>query len=200
MGNSTKQQMIDVAIRLISRKGYHGTAVSDVSKALGVRNATIYHYVASKQELLFLALSEALVRLLAAVGDLEEGMGDDDALLELSEIVKRHLRFTLERPDDLQIILAERRFLEAPYREKFQALLDGHYARITALVQRAMDHGQIPAGDARIIALSLIGMVNGMPGWYRAGGRLSEEQVFSILHELGIKRLLGARDHAPDAG
>ena len=42
----------EVALRLFAEKGYHGTALSEVASALGIRTPSLYNHIDSKQELL----------------------------------------------------------------------------------------------------------------------------------------------------
>lgn len=48
---TTKDQILDVASRLISVKGYHSTSLDDVLRESGVGKGNFYHYFKSKEEL-----------------------------------------------------------------------------------------------------------------------------------------------------
>jgi AcrR family transcriptional regulator len=68
-----RQQILDAALEVFSRTGYHATNVSDVAAQAGVSQGTIYWYFDSKDELFQAAL-------LSAFGDIGE-----DAIRALSE-------------------------------------------------------------------------------------------------------------------
>ena len=52
MPEDTKQRLAFTAMRLFSEKGYESTSVSDILKAAGANSGSLYHFFATKQELL----------------------------------------------------------------------------------------------------------------------------------------------------
>jgi len=51
-GGDKRERILDAAVRVFARKGFHATRVSEVAKAAGVADGTIYLYFESKDELL----------------------------------------------------------------------------------------------------------------------------------------------------
>ena len=62
-----RRQILDAAIRVFARQGFHATRVSDIADEAGVAYGLVYHYFKSKDEVLERALHRALVA--AAGGD-----------------------------------------------------------------------------------------------------------------------------------
>ncbi|HTT99893.1 MAG TPA: TetR/AcrR family transcriptional regulator [Rhizomicrobium sp.] len=52
MPEDTKQRLAITAMRLFSEKGYESTSVSDILKAAGANSGSLYHFFATKQDLL----------------------------------------------------------------------------------------------------------------------------------------------------
>ena len=52
MPDDTKQRLLMTAMRLFSEKGYESTSVSDILKAAGANSGSLYHFFATKQDLL----------------------------------------------------------------------------------------------------------------------------------------------------
>ena len=57
--------VLAVAVELFNERGYDGTSMGDLAAGLGIAKSAIYHHVASKEELLSLALDRALDGLVA---------------------------------------------------------------------------------------------------------------------------------------
>ncbi len=55
---SKKQQLIDKAIELFSKHGYHGTGIDTILAQTGISKRTLYNHFASKEELIVAALNE----------------------------------------------------------------------------------------------------------------------------------------------
>jgi AcrR family transcriptional regulator len=53
-------QIIEAALDLFGKHGYHSTTIRDIAKRAGVSIGTIYQYVTDKEDVLFLALIEVL--------------------------------------------------------------------------------------------------------------------------------------------
>lgn len=49
--DSTKQKIIDSAIKLFVQKGFSGASISDIAKDAGINQSLIYHHVGNKNEL-----------------------------------------------------------------------------------------------------------------------------------------------------
>src|SRR5580693_10562783 len=60
-----RERILDAAVRVFARKGFHSTRVSEVAKAAGVADGTIYLYFKSKDELLVSLFEDRVERLLA---------------------------------------------------------------------------------------------------------------------------------------
>src|SRR5215468_12734106 len=56
-------QIYYVAAKIFCDKGYDATSMSDIADAVGITKAGIYHYVKSKQDLLFAIMNFAMDRL-----------------------------------------------------------------------------------------------------------------------------------------
>jgi TetR/AcrR family fatty acid metabolism transcriptional regulator len=64
-GGDKRERILDAAVRVFARKGFHATRVSEVAKAAGVADGTIYLYFESKDHLLISLFEHRVERLLA---------------------------------------------------------------------------------------------------------------------------------------
>jgi AcrR family transcriptional regulator len=71
-----RRQILDAAIRVFARQGFHSTRVSDIADEAGVAYGLVYHYFKSKDEVLNELFSERWSLLLAAI---EETDGQEGA-------------------------------------------------------------------------------------------------------------------------
>ncbi len=62
-----RRQILDAAIRVFARQGFHSTRVSDIADEAGVAYGLVYHYFKSKDEVLNELFSERWSLLLAAI-------------------------------------------------------------------------------------------------------------------------------------
>src|SRR5918999_2417084 len=56
--STRRSQLTREAARLFAEKGYHGTSIGDLAKAMGVQKGSLYAPIDSKQDLLYEAMTE----------------------------------------------------------------------------------------------------------------------------------------------
>jgi TetR/AcrR family fatty acid metabolism transcriptional regulator len=64
-----RRQILDAAIRVFARQGFHSTRVADIADEAGVAYGLVYHYFKSKDEVLNELFSERWSLLLAAIDE-----------------------------------------------------------------------------------------------------------------------------------
>ena len=62
-----RERILNAAVKVFARSGFHATRVSDVAKAAGVADGTIYLYFTSKEHLLVSLFEDRVERLIAFV-------------------------------------------------------------------------------------------------------------------------------------
>ena len=68
-----REQILDVAVEVFARNGFHGTAMNDVAEAAGVTKPVLYQHFDSKQDLYLALLEEVGNRMLTAIGKATSG-------------------------------------------------------------------------------------------------------------------------------
>src|SRR5260370_1837360 len=64
-GGDKRERILGAAVRVFARSGFHATRVSEVAKAAGVADGTIYLYFKSKEELLVSLFEDRVEKLLS---------------------------------------------------------------------------------------------------------------------------------------
>jgi TetR/AcrR family transcriptional regulator, fatty acid metabolism regulator protein len=66
-----RRQILDAAIRVFARQGFHSCRVSDIADEAGVAYGLVYHYFASKDQVLNELFSERWSLMLAAIDEVD---------------------------------------------------------------------------------------------------------------------------------
>src|SRR5437763_14198324 len=51
--SARREELTRIAARLFAERGYQGTSLADLAAALGVQKPSLYHHIASKEDLLW---------------------------------------------------------------------------------------------------------------------------------------------------
>jgi AcrR family transcriptional regulator len=62
-----REQILDVAVRVFARNGFHNTSMNDVADVAGVTKPVLYQHFDSKQDLYLALLHEAGTRMLSSI-------------------------------------------------------------------------------------------------------------------------------------
>jgi TetR/AcrR family fatty acid metabolism transcriptional regulator len=86
---SDKRQLIlDAAINVFARNGYHGSRVSDIAREAGIAYGLVYHYFKNKEEVLDTIFDEQWGAFLEAIEAIADGAGDtEDKLLSVAALI-----------------------------------------------------------------------------------------------------------------
>src|SRR5919204_2102268 len=100
-----RQLILDAAVRVFARKGYHTSRVGDIAEEAGVAHGLLYHYFDSKEELLETIFRSTWTLMLDTIRGVEElGEPAREQLRKVAAIVLRSWRDT---PDVIRVLVRE---------------------------------------------------------------------------------------------
>lgn len=161
------------ALRLFARGGYAAVSMRAIASEVGVQAGALYNYTPDKQSLLFDLMRGHMDELLESA----PAVCDSPALERLRDFVEFHIRFHADRPDEVFIAYMELRNLTAENFAAIEALRRAYEDRLEAILRDGVAEGVFAAADTKIATLAIIAMLTGVNTWFRAGGRLSLDQV-----------------------
>jgi AcrR family transcriptional regulator len=100
-----RRQLLDAAVRVFARKGYHASRVGDIAEEAGVAHGLLYHYFKSKDDVLEAVFHENWSVLLARIASVEET--EEPAADQLRHVAAILLRTWLHLPDVVRVVVRE---------------------------------------------------------------------------------------------
>lgn len=100
-----RRLLLDAAVRVFARKGFHASRVGDIAEEAGVAHGLLYHYFRSKDEVLEAVFHENWSVLLARIASVEES--DEPAADQIRHIAAIVLRTWLHLPDVVRVVVRE---------------------------------------------------------------------------------------------
>lgn len=177
-----QETVLQIAVQAFNEHGYDATSMGKLADRLGISKSAIYHHVPSKEDLLRLALDEALIPLEAMIEEVRTHQGTADERLDF------FLRSTV------RILIAKRPYVTLLLRlrgntELERGALDRRREmdrQLAELVTLAQSEGRLRQDlDPRATARLLFGMINSVVDWYRVDGPIDattlEDQAISLL-------------------
>lgn len=154
----TRRRLLRAAIRLFSKKGYHGVSVDEIVKASKVNKRMVYYYFGSKEDLYREAILTVYTRLEVRETEVMEDSEDPEAVLR--RIIESYFDFHRDNPEFVRLLLWENlNNGKALAREK--RLLSKHPALkgLQRVVERGIEKGLFRKSvDVRHLLLNIIGL------------------------------------------
>jgi TetR/AcrR family transcriptional regulator, cholesterol catabolism regulator len=168
-----QDELVRQAAREFARRGYDQTTMQELAASMGLATGALYHYFASKEEILRAVCDQLMEPLLARARALEASLGDDDGGGLLGELVRLWVDHVVEHRDHMLVFQQERHVIESG--EQWRSVRDARKA-FERLVADTLVGVAAPV-DEPLALLALLGMVNHTAQWYRPRGALSTEQI-----------------------
>ncbi len=169
------------AARLFAERGYHGTSIGELAKALGVQKGSLYAHIDSKQDLLYDAMQEGA----RAFHDALDAVPDDVPPTERIRLALRaHLRVVAEQLDVATVFVREWRYLEGDRAEEFLAERRRYEERFRALFREGRERGGLRTDlDEGAAVLLVLSAANWAYTWLPEGADTDElaDRFFAIL-------------------
>lgn len=156
---SRREEILDVAVDLFARRGYHGVSMDEIGKAAGVTGPALYHHFSGKESMVAAALIPVSEHLLSASQQRVKGATDPSTALDA--LLDFHVEFALENPAVITLHLHELdRLPDEPRREirRLQRQYVEEWVQVLTELRRELAR---PA--ARVLAHAAFGLMNSTP-------------------------------------
>jgi AcrR family transcriptional regulator len=154
------------AARVFAEEGFDKASMRRLAAAAEVSLAGIYHYVASKDELLYWIQFHTFDSLLQGLESNLEGVTDPRE--RLATAVRNHVRHFGENMHELKVCAREVETLEG---EAYDAVHERRRAYFDAVhtIVKELETVQATNRDSWLATANLFGMINWFYQWYDAG-------------------------------
>ena len=175
-GAEEKRRLIlDAAVRVFAAKGYHTSRVGDIAEEAGIAHGLLYHYFASKEEVLQTVFRENWGELLEAFARIEAS--DEPPLEQLGGIAKVLLRSWRNNPDLVRVMVRE--VARSPQLQRQVDEIRSVFLVIERVIERGQADGTFrPELDARLASWIFYGgLEEVLTGWVLGGLPDTDEDV-----------------------
>jgi AcrR family transcriptional regulator len=177
---STQERVLDRAAELFSRKGYAATTTREIAASLGIRQASLYHHVASKENLLCQLCVTSLEQLLKEVQSAVNESDCPDGRVRI--LVSTHLNTLLKYRTRHALMLTELRSLSGTRRRQVVGLRKRYEKLVLAILKHGQSDGSVRTDiPAKYLCLALLNMLNWAILWFRDDEALSVDQLAEIF-------------------
>jgi TetR/AcrR family transcriptional regulator, fatty acid metabolism regulator protein len=158
-----RRQILDAAVRVFARSGYHSCRVGDITEEAGVAHGLLYHYFKSKDEVLEAVFRDAWGDVLEAFRGIEAS--DEKPREQLGHVAAILLRSWRRDPDLVRVLVRE--IGRSPQVQTKVDELGQAFTTIERIVARGQRDGTFRTDlDARLLSWIFYGGIEEiLTGW-----------------------------------
>ncbi len=181
----TRDRILDAALDIFSRKGYHSTRLDEIVEEAHVSKGSIYFHFPNKEKL-FLALVDQFADLLerrVTEAIQNEAQGMDRVRVALVTVLETFGRY--RRP--AKILLVQAVGLGTAFEKKRLAVNERFAMLIKAYLDEAVAVGDIAPGDTEVIAHAWMGAIYNIVIQWVYTGEPTPDRILSTLLPLLLR-------------
>jgi AcrR family transcriptional regulator len=189
-----KIEIIDRALKLFAKNGYHSTTLDQVAANIGVTKATLYYYFRSKEEIIRAILKRSVNRMEKAV---ELGKSSLSAKDKLCQFIQYHVEFSADNAELARVTFEQINALPKKTRDAIKRKQREVMKTLERILEQGIRDKSFDAADIKIVSFAIIGLCNWTYHWYKPDGRLTPQQISKIyinLLEKGYLKTLSSKE------
>jgi TetR/AcrR family transcriptional regulator, fatty acid metabolism regulator protein len=185
-----RRQILDAAIHVFARQGFHSCRVSDIADEAGVAYGLVYHYFKSKEQVLNELFAERWSLLLAAIDDIDgqpiSGREKLDAVARFIIDSYRH------EPDLMKVIIVEVTRAANSFGRTHLPEIRRAYEGITKIVADAQAAGDFRKDvDAEFASMWFYGAIEQLLSGWVFGLIPGQDGDFDRAREMVVETICG---------
>jgi AcrR family transcriptional regulator len=188
---SRREQIVDTAAALFSKRGYHATTVRDIAEAAGLLSGSLYTHIRTKEDLLHDIVMEAARRFLEDLEEVVDRPGTPRQ--KLRSAMRAHIRVVADDVEAARVFHHEWRALTGDRLSQVVRLRDRYEGMWEGIVR------DLPgATDPKLARLLVLSAANWVYTWYDPAGPLTPDQVADGFADLLLRGLRGGNGKGKD--
>ncbi|WP_158969731.1 TetR/AcrR family transcriptional regulator [Chachezhania sediminis] len=185
-----RQGILKSAAELFARKGFSTTTIVDLAEACNSSRGALYHYFASKEEILTRILEEHVSTMLTVLVDVgEQRLEPKDHLRTVARTI---MRMNSENQSEQIVLLNDWNQLEEKKRQEIGAMQRRIVALIRDILSRLDHEHRMTPRFATSYAMSLLGSLNYTYAWFDPKGPVSAEDYADQVIDVFLNGFLSA--------
>ena len=178
-----KQEIIRTAAALFKERGYSAVTMRDLAAALGIKAASLYNHISSKQEL----LKEIII---AIAEEFTDGMNtirssDRSTLEKLNEIIALHVAITSKNTDGMASLNNDWMHLEEQL-DYYLELRQNYEANFRDIIVQGIANQELKNEQPEIILFSILTTLRSLYLWIPKKEDLNPEELAKSLGQILI--------------
>lgn len=179
-----KDEIIKTATKLFKEKGYSAVTMRDIATAMGIKAASLYNHISSKQEILkviIISLAEAFTQ-----GMQHIKRSNTTSIEKVEAVVQLHVDITAQNPFGMASLNNDWMHLEEK-RDYYLALRNGYEADFRAILAGGIARNEITDAHIEVMLFSILSTLRSLYLWIPKKEDVTPQELSKSLSKVLIK-------------
>lgn len=184
MQDNRKKEIISTASSLFKERGYSAVTMRDLAKAMGIKAASLYNHIDSKQHILNEIILEIAEKFTAGINTIEQM--DSSSTEKVRQIIKLHVVITSENSDGMASLNNDWMHLEENL-EYYLKLRNNYEERFRNILKKGIESREFTAIDVEVMLFSILSTLRSLYLWIPKKENLDISNLASDLSSILIE-------------
>jgi len=181
-----RDQILNIAVSAFRQKGYAGTSMQDIGRALERTKGSLYYYFPDKEAILYRCHERALDHILEVARGVRRASRGPAAALR--HLIERHVTIMVHEFNGTALAL-EVGALTGGRLDEVVKRRDRYERILRDVIAQGMRTGAFRSVDAKLTAFAILGSINWIAQWYRSAGAARAEEIGQHFADLYLRAL-----------
>ncbi|MBC8756721.1 TetR/AcrR family transcriptional regulator [Kordia sp. YSTF-M3] len=176
-----KEEIVRTAEMLFKQKGYSAVTMRDIAKAMGIKAASLYNHIQSKQEILsdiIITIGEQFTQGMAQIVAAEIS-----SIEKLERIIALHVQITMENPSRMATMNNDWMHLEEQI-EYYLTLRRNYEESFRQILKQGIESRELKTVDPEIILFSILSTLRSLYLWIPKREDILKEDLLGKLSKV----------------
>lgn len=182
-----KEEIINAASQLFKEKGFSAVTMRDIASSMGMKAASLYNHIQSKQEILkliIISLAETFTEGMRIIRSSGESSVD-----KVKKIIALHVRITVNNTSGMASLNNDWMHLEDQLKY-YLSLRVNYEMNFRNIIQEGIDHDEFIDSDADIILFSILSTLRSLYLWIPQMEDLDTDELAGSLSSVLLKGII----------
>jgi AcrR family transcriptional regulator len=185
---SVRERILDAAVELFATQGYDATRVAQITERAQVARGGFYHHFPSKQDLLYAAYGDLITLQLTRLATILAR--NDPPAVTLRALIDDAVVTTAASAQRALVAFREITRLDGERADRHRQARRRYQEAVVKLIREAQADGTFqPVASPDTVALTIFGVINELPLWYRPTGSKAATQIATELADFVLAGL-----------
>jgi len=186
--SNRKSQIVQTAAHLFRKEGYQAVSMRDLADNLGIKAASLYNHISSKEEILALIIMDMARTFSEHIAEVRKN--ENSSVDKLTEIIDMHLRTTFHKTDVLACMNREWKHLNDDYRKTYLQLRNQYENDFLQIIENGMETGELRSLNPKILSNTFLSALRNLYHWHDRDPEFSEDRVRESVKDYLLSGLL----------